>query len=104
MSVSPRCTVGKTNKRTNENTLFKIPKTNGQIYQFVKINDRLYTGSGFMGFMEIKDKDYEMIRESVNYDFRVQALYHSLIDTNRLYVAVQGGVASFYFDKNELIP
>ncbi|MFC4723433.1 response regulator [Geojedonia litorea] len=77
----------------------KLEGTIGQVYQFFEFNGRLFSGTGDLGFFEIKGNSIEYIRKSVNYDFRVSAFFQSKIDNNRLFIHFNEGVASFYFDK-----
>lgn len=75
----------------------RIPGTNGQGGNFVVHKDRLYTGTGGMGFIEITGKSFKYVRESKNYDLRTRYLYSSKRDSNRIYATHQQGVMSFYF-------
>ncbi len=72
----------------------------GQTGWFVKHRDRLYAGSGGMGFVEIIGDQFRYIRKNVNYDFRVSQLLESTIDPDRIYLHMQnGGVTSFYYNE-----
>ncbi|RIA08784.1 K+-sensing histidine kinase KdpD [Flavobacteriaceae bacterium MAR_2010_72] len=79
----------------------KLEGTSGQAYQFEELNGRLYLASSFMGFIEIKHKSFEYVRESINYDFRTGYIFRSKIDSNRLFLFYDSGLKSFYFDNNK---
>ncbi|WP_445383196.1 response regulator [Robiginitalea sp. IMCC43444] len=78
--------------------IIPIEGTFGQGGNFVEFKDRLFVGTGDMGLLEIKDKRFEYVRQSRNYDLRVGNIYQSKIDENRIIVPHQQGIAFFYFD------
>ena len=77
-----------------------IQGTFGQATNFIQYDDRLYCGSGGMGFFEIIGKKMRYVRQSINYDFQVGGLAQSKKDNKRIYVNSSSGVASLYFDEN----
>ena len=78
-----------------------IPGTFGQGGVFFIHRDRLYSGTGGMGFIEIIGKKFEYVKQSKNYDFRTRYLYKSKIDSNRVYATHQQGITSFYFNEEK---
>ncbi|WP_228850976.1 ATP-binding protein [Aegicerativicinus sediminis] len=84
----------------DRNTFKRIEGTTGQTYLFKIINDRLYSGSGDIGFFELKDKTIEFVRKSINYDFRFQYVFVSEFDPNRIFVIFQEGIQSFYYNNS----
>ena len=76
-----------------------IEGTSGQGTNFIEHDGRLFAGTGFLGLIEIKGRDFEFVRKSVNYDLRANELAKSKLDENRLYVSTQEGIVSFYFDE-----
>jgi signal transduction histidine kinase/DNA-binding response OmpR family regulator len=80
-------------------TIKPIPGTSGQVGNFLETRGRLYVSTGDMGLLEIKDKAFEYVRKSVNYDLRTRSIVLSEKDTNRLYVAHQQGFMTFYFNE-----
>lgn len=75
-----------------------IDGTIGQGATFAEKDGKLYTGTGFMGLIEIVGKEFKFIRKSENYDFRVNLVQFSKIDSNRLFVQLQDGLASLYYN------
>ena len=53
-----------------------------------------------MGFLEIKDKTFSYVRESVNYDLRARITTQSKKDSNRIFVEHQQGLISLYFNED----
>lgn len=84
----------------DENTkrIISIEGTFGQGGNFIESKGRLYVGTGDMGLLEIKDKEFEYVRQSQNYDLRVGNIHLSKLDENRMIVPHQQGIAFFYFD------
>ncbi len=78
-----------------------IPGTSGQGGNFMVSNGRLYTGTGGMGVIEIVDKTFKYVQESVNYNLRARVLFLSKKDKNRMYVAHQQGLTTLYFDAKQ---
>jgi signal transduction histidine kinase/CheY-like chemotaxis protein len=78
-----------------------IEGTSGQGTNFIEHDGRLFAGTGFMGLIEIKGKEFEYVRQSNNYDLRANELHKSKIDDNRLYISTQEGLVSFYFDDSK---
>lgn len=76
-----------------------IPGTNGQGGNFLENKGRLYVGTGGMGVIEIIDKTFRYIKESINYDLRARTLFLSNVDENRMYIAHQQGITSLYFNE-----
>jgi len=81
------------------NEILQIPGTIGQGGVFLETRGRLYTGTGTMGLIEISRKSFKYVQRSINYNFRTRNFYLSKMDSNRLYVSHQQGIASFYFDQ-----
>ena len=79
--------------------LVLIEGTHGQAANFLEVNGHLYTGTGSIGFIEIIGTTFKMIRSNENYDFRANRLRISLADPNRMFIATQDGIASFYLDE-----
>ncbi len=75
-----------------------IEESYGQAGNFVEYKGRLFTATGGMGLIEIKDDTFSTVRESKNYDLRGRYLLLSKFDPKRLYVAHQQGITSFYFN------
>lgn len=82
-----------------ENMVKEIPGTFGQFVQFLKFRNRLYSISNGMGLVELKDKGWEYVRESINYDFRAGGMAQSKIDSSRIFISHQQGTMSLYFDE-----
>lgn len=76
-----------------------IPGTNGQGGNFLEVNNRLYVGTGGMGVIELIGKEFEYVKQNVNYDLRARAIFLSKKDKKRMYVAHQQGLTSLYFDE-----
>jgi signal transduction histidine kinase/CheY-like chemotaxis protein len=83
-----------------ENKVKEIAGTFGQFTKFLKLRNRLYAVSNGMGLIEIKDKGWEHVRESINYDFRANNLRQSKVDSSRIFVNHQQGFMSLYFNEN----
>lgn len=79
--------------------IMPIKGTFGQGGNFIVNKGRLYVGTGDMGLIEIKDKTFNYVRKSKNYDLRTRFLYLSKIDSNRVFVTHQQGINSFYFNE-----
>ncbi len=79
--------------------LILIEGTIGQGATFLEKDGRLYTGTGFMGLIELEGTEFKFIRKSENYDFRVNQVQLSKLDSNRLFVQLQDGLASMYYNK-----
>ena len=86
----------------DDNKVIKhIPGTFGQGGNFFVHRDRLYSGTGGMGFIEITGKTFKYVRKSKNYDLRTRYFYKSKIDNNRLFTTHQQGITSFYFSESK---
>jgi signal transduction histidine kinase/DNA-binding response OmpR family regulator/ligand-binding sensor domain-containing protein len=87
------------------NRIISIEGTFGQGGNFIETKGRLYVGTGDMGLLEIKEKRFEYVRQSQNYDLRVGNIHLSKLDENRLIVPHQQGIAFFYYDnfKNQYV-
>ncbi|MGB3152629.1 MAG: response regulator, partial [Maribacter sp.] len=83
------------------NKVKAIKGTYGQTNNFFEFRNRLYSGSNGMGFIEIKEKSFEYVRENVNYDFRAGVSRQSKIDSNRIFIGHQQGLMSFYFNEDK---
>ncbi|WP_027078158.1 response regulator [Maribacter antarcticus] len=83
-----------------ENKIKEIAGTFGQFTKFLKFRNRLYAVSNGMGLVEIKDKAWEYVRESINYDFRAGWMAQSKIDSSRVFIWHQQGLMSLYFNEN----
>jgi len=81
------------------NDIKSIPGTFGQGGTFFEARGRLYTGTGSMGVIELTGKTFKYVKKSVNYNLRARTFYLSKLDTNRVFVTHQQGIASFYFDE-----
>ena len=75
--------------------------TFGQGRVFFEFDGRLFTGTSDMGFMEIEGYTWKYVRESINYDLRVNNLVVSRIDSNRVYASHNQGMASFYYNHDK---
>ncbi|MEH6512369.1 MAG: response regulator [Maribacter arcticus] len=82
------------------NQVKPIKGTFGQGNNFFEFQNRLYNGSNGMGFIEIKDKGFEYVRENINYDFRAGVSSQSKIDSNRIFIGHQQGLMSLYFNED----
>lgn len=82
------------------NSIIQIPETFGQGGNFFEFRDRLYVSTNGMGLIEIKDKTFSTVRESVNYDFRARIITQSKMDSNRIFVEHQQGLISLYFNED----
>lgn len=80
--------------------IIPIEGTHGQAGRFVESNERLYTGTGGMGLIELTGKTFKYVRQSKNYDLRVRDMFISKIDSNRMYTNHQQGINSFYFNES----
>ncbi|SDB19521.1 Y_Y_Y domain-containing protein [Flavobacteriaceae bacterium MAR_2010_188] len=84
-----------------KNEIIRIPGTSGQGGEFFQHKGKLYAGSGDMGMIEIKDKSFTYIKQSINYDFRARFFSISQLDSNRVFAFFDAGVASFYYDEKK---
>ncbi|MGB5497861.1 MAG: response regulator, partial [Maribacter sp.] len=82
------------------NSIIQIPGTFGQGGNFFEFQNRLYIGTNGMGYIELKEKTFSLVRESVNYDFRARITTQSKKDSNRIFVEHQQGLMSLYFNEN----
>ncbi|SKB40573.1 Y_Y_Y domain-containing protein [Maribacter arcticus] len=81
------------------NSIIQIPGTFGQGGNFFEFRNRLYVGTNGMGYIELKNKTFSYVRESVNYDFRARITTQSKKDSNRIFVEHQQGLVSLYFNE-----
>ena len=83
-----------------ENEVKFMEGTYGQGRVFIEFNGRLFTGTSDMGFMEIDGYNWKYVRESINYDLRVNNIVRSRLDTNRIFISHNQGLASFYYNSD----
>ena len=79
-----------------------IPGIGGESFRLLSFNDKLICAA-LSGVYEIKNKQAYLIRKSISYDYRAFTVYHSVLDSNRLYVGLENGLAALRFNKGEWI-
>ncbi len=86
--------------KDGESRVHFLEGTFGQSRAFVEHKGRLYAGTGDMGLIEIEGTSWRYIRKSVNYDLRANDLLLSEFDPDRMYIAHNQGIASFYYNED----
>ena len=83
-----------------ENMVKPIPGTFGQFVGDLEFRNRLYGISSDMGLVELKEKGWEYVRKSVNYDFRAGGISQSKKDSSRVFISHQQGTMSLYYNED----
>ncbi len=80
--------------------LVLVQGTLGQVANFLEVDGRLYSGTGSVGLIELNGTKVTTIRNNDNYDFRVNRLEISKLDSKRMFVQTMDGLASLYFNES----
>jgi len=79
-----------------------VPGILGESFRILSFGSKLIAAT-LSGIYEIRDKRAYSIRESVSYDYRAFTIYRSKIDSNRIYVGLENGLAALRFNEGKWI-
>ena len=80
----------------------KLPLITGQSFDLNIINQELYAASNEFGLIKIEGDQVQIVRRSINYDFRCNAIFHFDSYPDYLFAGVDDGLVAFEIEGQKL--